>query len=48
MINSTAKTTRRMAKKTEHRDFIYYILKQREKRDEVSDEEVLMNAALFM
>ncbi|KAF2098695.1 pisatin demethylase [Rhizodiscina lignyota] len=46
--NSTEKTTRRMARKTEHRDFIYYILKQREKKNEVSDEEVLMNAALFI
>jgi hypothetical protein len=37
-----------MAVKTEHKDFIHYILKQREKKNEVSDAEVLMNAALFM
>lgn len=48
MINSTKKTKKRMAMDTDHKDFIYYILKQREKRNEVSDEEVLMNAALFM
>ncbi|KAF2422852.1 cytochrome P450 [Tothia fuscella] len=48
MNNSTKKTTKRMAIKSEHRDFIYYILKQREKRNDVSDEEVLMNAALFI
>jgi hypothetical protein len=39
---------RRMNTKTEHRDFIWYILKQREKKNEVSDDEVIMNAALFM
>ena len=46
--NSTEKTVRRMNIKTEHRDFIWYILKQREKKNEVSDDEVIMNAALFM
>jgi hypothetical protein len=46
--NSTEKTVRRMKTKTEHRDFIWYILKQREKKNEVSDNEVIMNAALFM
>jgi cytochrome P450 len=46
--NSTEKTVRRMATKTEHRDFIWYILKQREKKNEVSDDEVIMNAALFI
>lgn len=46
--NSTEKTNRRMATKTDHRDFIWYILKQREKKNEVSDDEVIMNAALFM
>jgi hypothetical protein len=46
--NSIKKTNRRMAVKTEHKDFIHYILKQREKKNEVSDAEVLMNAALFM
>lgn len=37
-----------MNTKTEHRDFIWYILKQREKKNEVSDDEVIMNAALFI
>ncbi|KAF2258735.1 cytochrome P450 [Lojkania enalia] len=46
--NSTEKTIRRMNTKTEHRDFIWYILKQREKKNEVSDDEVIMNAALFI
>ncbi|ORY07929.1 cytochrome P450 [Clohesyomyces aquaticus] len=46
--NSTEKTVRRMSTKTDHRDFIWYILKQREKKDEVSDDEVIMNAALFI
>jgi cytochrome P450 len=46
--NSTEKTVRRMATKTEHRDFIWYILKQREKKNEVTDDEVIMNAALFI
>jgi len=46
--NSTEKTVRRLATKTEHRDFIWYILKQREKKNEVSDDEVIMNAALFI
>ncbi|OAG05261.1 cytochrome P450 [Paraphaeosphaeria sporulosa] len=46
--NSTEKTNRRMATKTDHRDFIWYILKQREKKNEVSDDEVIMNAALFI
>lgn len=46
--NSAEKTVRRMNTKTEHRDFIWYILKQREKKNEVSDDEVIMNAALFI
>ena len=46
--NSTKKTVKRMTQKTDHRDFIWYILKQREKKNEVSDDEVIMNAALFM
>lgn len=37
-----------MNTKTEHRDFLWYILNQREKKNEVSDDEVIMNAALFM
>lgn len=46
--NSTEKTVKRLNTKTEHRDFIWYILKQREKKNEVSDDEVIMNAALFI
>lgn len=46
--NSTEKTIRRMNTKTEHKDFLWYILRQREKKNEVSDDEVIMNAALFM
>ncbi|KAK5037070.1 hypothetical protein LTR13_004875 [Exophiala sideris] len=46
--NSTKKAVRRMNTKTEHKDFLWYILKQREKKNEVSDNEVIMNAALFM
>ncbi|KAE8853633.1 hypothetical protein HRS9122_00625 [Pyrenophora teres f. teres] len=46
--NSTEKTVKRLAMKTEHRDFIWYILRQREKKNEVSDDEVIMNAALFI
>ncbi|PSN63626.1 pisatin demethylase [Corynespora cassiicola Philippines] len=46
--NSTTKTRKRMENKTDHRDFIWYILKQREKKNEVSDDEVIMNAALFI
>jgi cytochrome P450 len=46
--NTTEKTTKRLNMKTEHRDFIWYILKQREKKNEVSDDEVVMNAALFI
>jgi hypothetical protein len=48
LINSTTKLNRRLAEKSEHKDFIYYVLKQREKRNDVSDDEVLMNAALFV
>lgn len=46
--NSREKTIRRMNQKTEHKDFLWYILKQSEKKNEVSDNEVIMNAALFM
>jgi len=46
--NSTEKTNRRLKTKSDHRDFLWYILKQREKKNEVSDDEVIMNAALFM
>ncbi|EUC34775.1 hypothetical protein COCCADRAFT_35596 [Bipolaris zeicola 26-R-13] len=46
--NSTEKTVKRLSTKSDHRDFIWYILKQREKKNEVSDSEVIMNAALFI
>jgi len=47
--NSTEKTVKRLNQKdNDHRDFIWYILKQREKKNEVSDDEVIMNAALFI
>jgi hypothetical protein len=46
--NSREKTERRLNVKSEHKDFLWYILKQREKKNEVSDDEVIMNAALFM
>lgn len=48
LSNSREKALRRMNAKTEHRDFLWYILRQREKKNEVSDDEVIMNAALFM
>jgi hypothetical protein len=37
-----------MNEKSDHKDFLWYILKQREKKDEVTDDEIIMNAALFM
>lgn len=46
--NSREKTIRRMNVKTDHRDFLWYIMNQREKKNEVSDDEIIMNAALFM
>jgi cytochrome P450 len=46
--NSREKTLKRLNTKSEHRDFMWYILKQREKKNEVSDDEVVMNAALFI
>jgi len=46
--NSTEKTVKRLGMKTDHRDFIWYILRQREKKNEVSDDEIIMNAALFI
>ncbi|EXJ57673.1 uncharacterized protein A1O5_12463 [Cladophialophora psammophila CBS 110553] len=42
------KTIRRMETPTDHKDFLWYILRQREKKNEVSDDEVIMNAALFI
>ncbi|KAF2810069.1 pisatin demethylase [Mytilinidion resinicola] len=48
LTNSREKALRRMATKTEHRDFLWYVLKQREKKNEVSDDEVIMNSALFI
>ena len=46
--NSREKTIRRMNVKSDHRDFLWYIMNQREKKNEVSDDEIIMNAALFM
>jgi hypothetical protein len=34
--------------KSELRNFIWYVLEQREEKNEVTDNEVIMNAALFM
>jgi cytochrome P450 len=45
---STEKVMRRLAnEKTEHRDFIWYILKQREKYD-LRQDEIIVNSALFI
>jgi SLT domain-containing protein len=46
--NSKEKALRRMNDDSEHKDFLWYIMKQREKKSEVSDNEVIINAALFM
>lgn len=46
--NSREKAIRRMGTETDHKDFLWYIMRQREKKNEVSDDEVIMNAALFM
>ncbi|KAK3067814.1 hypothetical protein LTS18_000929, partial [Coniosporium uncinatum] len=48
LVRSTEKVRRRMAnEKTDHRDFIWYIMRQREKHD-LKDEEVIVNGALFI
>jgi cytochrome P450 len=45
---STEKVMRRLAnEKTEHRDFIWYILKQREKYN-LNQDEIIVNSALFI
>lgn len=45
---STEKVLRRLANKnTEHKDFIWYILKQREKYS-LNDDEIIVNSALFI
>lgn len=45
---STEKVMRRLAnEKTEHRDFIWYILKQREKFN-LNQDEIIVNSALFI
>jgi len=41
-------TKRRLANPTDRRDFVWYTLRQKEKRDEISDDEILVNMALFM
>ena len=46
---SAEKTRRRIADKDkEHKDFIYYILKNNEAKSLLSDLEIVMNSALFM
>jgi hypothetical protein len=45
---SKLKALRRMDKVSDHRDFMWYILKHREKKKELSDDEILVNSALFM
>jgi len=48
LVRSTEKVRRRMAnEKTDHRDFIWYIMRQREKHD-LKDDEVVVNGALFI
>jgi cytochrome P450 len=44
---SREKVMRRLATNTEHRDFIWYILKQREKYD-LKQDEIIVNSALFI
>jgi len=45
---STEKVMRRLANKdTEHKDFIWYILRQKEKYD-LNQDEIILNAALFI
>lgn len=44
---STEKVMRRLAKDTDHRDFIWYILKQKSKFD-IAQDEIVVNAALFI
>lgn len=45
---SKVKALRRMDKLSDHRDFMWYILKHREKKMELSDDEIIVNSALFM
>jgi hypothetical protein len=46
---SNEKTRRRLADvKREHKDFIYYILRNNEAKQLLCDEEILVNSALFM
>jgi cytochrome P450 len=44
---STEKVMRRLEKDTDHRDFIWYILKQKAKFD-IAQDEIIVNAALFI
>jgi hypothetical protein len=37
-----------MDKFSDHKDFMWYILKQQEKRKELNDDEIIVNSALFM
>lgn len=46
---SNDKTRRRLAdSEREHHDFIYYILRNNESKRLLSEEEILVNSALFM
>lgn len=45
---SQTKALTRMEKVSDHRDFMWYILKHREKKKELSDDEIIVNSALFM
>ncbi|KAF2841015.1 cytochrome P450 monooxygenase [Patellaria atrata CBS 101060] len=47
LLQSKEKVLRRLEKQTDHKDFIWYILKQREKHDLV-DDEIVVNGALFI
>ncbi|KAF2404512.1 cytochrome P450 [Trichodelitschia bisporula] len=48
LVKSQEKVLRRLAnEKTEHRDFIWYILQQREKHD-LKQDEIIVNGALFI
>ncbi|KAF2430451.1 cytochrome P450 monooxygenase [Tothia fuscella] len=49
LTKSRDKVMRRLGKQTEHRDFIWYILQQREKRhSDLKDDEIVVNGALFI
>lgn len=46
---SRQKTERRLADtERDHKDFIYYIMKNNDKKHDLSRDEILVNSALFM